>query len=132
LSNLAVGGTGAGSANPDNTSIIKASETFSMSVQVDFAPAGNVFLDLLLGVPLTVETSFQVEGFGTSTEANLAGIPANTTSGNYTYTPTFTGTATGAGLSPGVYQVAVVVTIKWGATPIAFGFVSDKFFQIYP
>ena len=134
LSNLNIVGSGSGSTAPDQSNIIKASESFDLSVQVDFKPAGNVFLDLLLSVPLTIETSFQIEGFGTSTEANLSGVPVPTTgfpAAVYMYTPKFTGTAAGAGLVPGVYNAAVVVTIKWGVTPIAFGFVSDVVFQVY-
>jgi len=126
FSNLAVVGTGAG-----DPTIIQANESFDMSVDVVFAPAGTP-LDVFLSAPLTIETSFQVEGFGnTTTEANLSGTLLPTASGTYTYKPTFTGNPTGAGLLPGVYSVAVAVTLKFGALPLALGFVSETFFQVY-
>jgi hypothetical protein len=131
LSDLRIAGAGAGSdPGTDQPNIIKSTETFNLSVKVEFDPATSPFVQFLMGLGLTVEVGFQIEGFGTSSEVNLGPATITTTAGNFIYTPTFTGSAAGV-LTPGVYEAAAVVTIKGGGIPLAFGFVSEIFFQVY-
>jgi hypothetical protein len=131
LSDLKIAGAGAGSdPSSDQPNIIKATESFNLSVKVEFDPASSPFVQFLMGLGLTVEAAFHIEGYGTSSEVNLGPATVTTTSSNFVYTPTFTGSASGV-LTPGVYQAAVVVTIKGGGIPLAFGFVSEIFFQVY-
>ncbi len=128
LTNLQVVGAG-----PSPVTIIKSNEDFKLSLQVEFTPSPAPFTDFLMGVGLSVEASFEIEGFGPLPEIAVDATPVKTTVGTYVYTPTFKGAQgpAASGLTPGAYEAAAVMTIKGGGIPLAIGYIGEIMFQVY-
>ncbi|MBF2078809.1 MAG: hypothetical protein IGR76_09895 [Synechococcales cyanobacterium T60_A2020_003] len=126
LSNLRIQDT-AIPAQAEN--VIKAGDAFDLSVDVAFSPCPNPFTNFLLGLGLTIEVLYHIEGFGTATEVDLG--PAITTTNGTDCAYTATLNSPGAALGVGVYKAIAVVTVKGAGIPFAVGFISDVVFQVY-
>ena len=131
LSNLKIVGAGSGSdPATNNPEIIKSTESYSLSVDVEIQPSSSPLVQFLMTLGLKVEATFAIEGFDTATEANLGPVSVATTAGVVNYTPTF---IAAGGLAPGVYKAAAAVTIynPAGTIPLGLGYIADIVFQVY-
>lgn len=123
---------GAGGGSPY---IIKQDEEMTLSLKTRFS--GGTLVDLLMCVGVEVSVEFAIEGFGTATEVNLTAPSVKTKHGRYDYMPTLTlASPAAAGLTPGVYKAAAIVTVKPCTPceelgPVAFGYITDVVFQVY-
>lgn len=130
ICNLTIEGAGGGSPY-----IIKDDEEMKLSLDVRFY--GGKLVDLLMCVGLEISIDFAIEGFGTATEVNLMAPSVKTKKGTFEYTPMLVlPSAASAGLVPGVYKAAAVMTVKPCAPcadlgPVAFGYITDVVFQVY-
>ncbi|MEM9216789.1 MAG: hypothetical protein AAGD25_20870 [Cyanobacteria bacterium P01_F01_bin.150] len=123
---------GAGGGSPY---IIKQDEAMTLSLKTRFS--GGSLVDLLMCVGVEISVEFAIEGFGTATEVNLTAPAIKTQYGQYDYMPMLSipSPAT-AGLTPGVYKAAAIVTVKpctpcADLGPVAFGYITDVVFQVY-
>ena len=123
---------GAGGGSPY---IIKQDEAMSLSLKTRFS--GGTLVDLLMCVGVEISVEFAIEGFGTATEINLTAPSVKTQHGQYEYMPTLNlASPAAAGLVPGVYKAAAIVTVKpctpcSDLGPVAFGYITDVVFQVY-
>lgn len=109
--------------------VIKAGDSFDLSVDVAFSPCPDPFTNFLLGLGLTIEVLYHVEGFGTAAEKDLGPAVVTKNGTDCSYTATFN--SPGSALGAGVYKAIAVVTVKGGGIPFAVGFISDVAFHIY-
>jgi hypothetical protein len=127
LSNLQAKGQGQAPGQ-----IIKSSEAFDLSIDVEFQPNPSPFVDFLMSVGLTLEVTFVIEGYGTATEKSLGPVSIKTTDSVYKYTPTLNAASPATeGVTPGYYKLAALLTIKGGAIPLAVGSIGEVVFQVY-
>ena len=130
ICDLDVAGAGGGSPY-----IIKDDEAMTLSLKATFS--GGTLVDFLMCVGVEVSVEFAIEGFGTATEINLTAPPVKTERGVFEYTPQLVlASPAAAGLTPGVYKVAGIVTVKpcdpcADIGPMAFGYITDVIFQVY-
>lgn len=123
---------GAGGGSPY---IIKQDEAMTLSLKTRFS--GGTLVDLLMCVGVEISVDFAIEGFGAATEVNLTAPPVKTEHGRYEYMPMLNlASPTAAGLVPGVYKAAAIVTVKpctpcEALGPVAFGYITDVVFQVY-
>ncbi len=129
LSNLKVAGKGGASPY-----IIKSDEAFDLTVDIDWS--GGTLADLILYIGVDIDVTFAIEGFGTAAEVNLEAAPITSECSKKHYTAKYAGMSPeAAGLTPGFYKVAALLTVKSpscsGLGPVAFGYISDVVFQVY-
>ncbi|MFP4007696.1 MAG: hypothetical protein ACLFV6_06765 [Spirulinaceae cyanobacterium] len=129
ISNLKV----AGKVADQSQYIVAANESFDLSIDLKFS--GGSLADLLVCVGLDIEVTYALEGFGPASEVNLTAPAIKTQKGQWEYTIPYSGTAAMAGLTPGFYKVAALVTVKCPkdccGEPLAFGYISPVVFQVY-
>lgn len=136
LTNLRVSGTNANPAAPAQSKyIIAESETFNVSVDIEFNKTPLSSLLMCLGTRLSVDFSF--EGFGKkAAEVDLT-KSILTAKGVYSYTLTYTGVPMKDGLTAGLYEIAAVVDIgpvenKCQTPVFGHGYIAEVLLEVYP
>jgi hypothetical protein len=123
----------AGKIADESQSIVASNESFDLSLDLKFS--GGSLAHLLVCVGLDIEVTYAIEGFGPASEVNLPAMPIQTQKDKFDYTITYSGTPAMAGLIPGFYKVAALVTVKCPknccSEPLAFGYISPVVFQVY-
>ncbi len=140
LSNLRVGGKAGLPTAPTQVApaqsmyIIASGEPFEMSVDIQFNKTPLTDLILCLGTKVCVD--FAIEGFGKTAVETDVEVCISTKKDEHKYTLTFSGTPVGAGLTPGFYEMAAIVTV--GPTTHAcsqdifgYGYIGEMRFQVY-
>ncbi|MBE9116318.1 hypothetical protein IQ249_10455 [Lusitaniella coriacea LEGE 07157] len=129
LSNLSV----MGKVVDDSLCIIRSSEQFELSLEIKFR--GGSLTDFLLCAGLEIDVTYTIEGFGPASKTNIDAMSVKTIKGKYEYVALYSGTPAGAGLVPGFYKVAALVTVKCPDAccnePVAFGYITPIVFQVY-
>lgn len=123
--------TGASGASPY---IVKRDEDMTLSLKTRFS--GGTLVDMLMCVGVEISVDFSIEGFSRGTEVSLTAPVVKTEYGQYEYMPSLNlSSPIAAGLTPGIYKAAGVVTVKPCAScadlgPVAFGYINDVVFQV--